>query len=1296
VLSLVVAIGLTVVIAFVVFQRSGLLAFRLSAYVNDHYLRGTPYHFSCGKITSDFVGHASVERPVLRYQSRGRIFEIFRADRITLDYSLTQALKLQVLVKNLQVEGVRLDIRRDPSGGLLLPIPKATPRAAGSDDLPAIVVERFAMTDMEVSYERKPSSIHLEGGQILGNLAYIDGEAELEILAASADLDDLGALRSLQLKGHFGQGRLVIDDLKLNTEESLVMASGRYEGGRLHHAQAVFNPLALKDVAALGLLDDESGEIGGNVVLDGPVDSLRVQGSVTGRALGLAVSGLTLEGVVYPDKIHFTRVDGTLFGSRLNGDVTYNRRDGSYAFSGVCEGLDIAGGFVGGEDVPRTDLNGFIGVEFIAPQRRYEIKGDLRRSTIEGFEADAIQARLGWSRASGLSIASATVSRDDFNLDGYGEIATGGAADLILALRGDSIDYLMDYLSLPRIGGGGELRARLVGPLDKFQLNLNGVWRDLSYEFGTIDSAVVQGEARNVGSSDLRATINIEGRRLALGDRWFENPHLLIRASERDVVIRDFSFASGTTYFTSDFQVRPDSLGETIAVRHFVVRTPHSDWVNDRPATVTLRGDAVSLDTLFLRSIEREVILSGDYDTRTHRIDADVRGRRIDLQLVRDALGLPFALEGAGGFDAHVQGDVEDPEIALSLDVSAGRIDSLTFDRLELDGGFDGRGYRVDNLLVVENTDSLRFAGTWGYTDSPARVARDGWREDVATGAPIDVTLRSYRYPLGSMFRAAHRRALWGGSFDGEIKVTSSLTAPTIEVTGSLLPRPGDTYRLPPISLDLDYRGGVLEIARIAFDDGTTAASVKGRLPMRLGIGEAPAVPVDSPVDMDIAVTSKDLTALSTYVRPIAAARGTLSARIHVGGTFGRPQYGGNVQVSEGALRIRATQDVYRNIAATLNLNGSTIRLASLSGDVGKKGRFTGEGSARLDRFRLAGYDVQVRLTDYTFTAVRDVESTQSGTLRLYSVPVVDVGPTPMISGQVQVHQAVITKSIGSEEGPPSVVALPTQSPSWMCNIEIDAPNNVWMRNQDLNMELGGKMIMKRDEQGLYFRGDMAVLRGSYTLYNNKFRITSGRIDFSTAAGLRPAIVISAYTPHRVAGQPEHRIFLDLTWPADKKEPTIALSYDSPGYSETDLWKMLGGQVVTGDPWLASTGAVGAATGTAQNLASNYLERILSAQMRDVTVDVESRPVDQAGGTTAGDRELVIGVGRYVGEDLYLNYRQGLTTSSAREVNVEYRLSNMLLLRSEIIRHQGPKGIPGKSRQSTDEINFDLKFRIEY
>jgi hypothetical protein len=255
-------------------------------------------------------------------------------------------------------------------------------------------------------------------------------------------------------------------------------------------------------------------------------------------------------------------------------------------------------------------------------------------------------------------------------------------------------------------------------------------------------------------------------------------------------------------------------------------------------------------------------------------------------------------------------------------------------------------------------------------------------------------------------------------------------------------------------------------------------------------------------------------------------------------------------------------------------------------------------------------------------------------------------------------------------------ITLPTSEPAWICSIDIDAPKNVWIRDPDLRMELGGQLILKRDETGMYLRGDLNVLRGQYTVYGNKFNIIDGTLNFSTAL-LRPEIQINAYTPHRSQGGFERRIYLSLSWPHDKKEPTVTLSYDEPGYYESDIWRMLGGSDIAG------------------GIATNTLERVLNEQMSDVSIEIGTQDTRRASQQGTPEQEMMIGVGKYLWQDVYLRYRQGLTLTTSREVEVEYRLSNMFLIRSELIRH-ARRSYVGLDRQTLDEFNLDVRLRWEF
>ena len=92
------AIVLAVVIAVIVFQRSGLLSYQLSSYINDHYYKDTPFKFSCGRITGDFVSRLTIDNPVIRYEDDNRSVKVFSANRISVDYDVAEVFKLKLIV----------------------------------------------------------------------------------------------------------------------------------------------------------------------------------------------------------------------------------------------------------------------------------------------------------------------------------------------------------------------------------------------------------------------------------------------------------------------------------------------------------------------------------------------------------------------------------------------------------------------------------------------------------------------------------------------------------------------------------------------------------------------------------------------------------------------------------------------------------------------------------------------------------------------------------------------------------------------------------------------------------------------------------------------------------------------------------------------------------------------------------------------------------------------------------------------------------------------------------------------
>jgi autotransporter translocation and assembly factor TamB len=99
--------------------------------------------------------------------------------------------------------------------------------------------------------------------------------------------------------------------------------------------------------------------------------------------------------------------------------------------------------------------------------------------------------------------------------------------------------------------------------------------------------------------------------------------------------------------------------------------------------------------------------------------------------------------------------------------------------------------------------------------------------------------------------------------------------------------------------------------------------------------------------------------------------------------------------------------------------------------------------------------------------------------------------------------------------------------------------------------------------------------------------------------------------------------------------------------------------------------------------------------MEGITIELEAgRGTGDAAGTV-DYRDTKIAIGKYLSQGLYVKYKQGLSITSAMQIEVEYRISNLFLIRSEVLRYS-EKAIQGNIPRTTEEINVDLKLRWEY
>ena len=146
-------------------------------------------------------------------------------------------------------------------------------------------------------------------------------------------------------------------------------------------------------------------------------------------------------------------------------------------------------------------------------------------------------------------------------------------------------------------------------------------------------------------------------------------------------------------------------------------------------------------------------------------------------------------------------------------------------------------------------------------------------------------------------------------------------------------------------------------------------------------------------------------------------------------------------------------------------------------------------------------------------------------------------------------------------------------------------------------------------------------------------------------------------------------------------KPEISFSSES-GYSQSGIERMLLGM----SPY-ASDDDAARLTNTSISAGLNLVEREIARELNIVDT-FEIAQIDRMGSDAGSGFDPLIGVGKYLGQDLYVKYAQGLDPND-RDILIEYQIGRHMLLQSEIRRRLD-------EYQGEDSYNFDLKYRFEY
>jgi len=1196
---------------------------------------------------------------------------------MVVDYKPRELLRGPLRLRGVSLRGVEIHARR------------GRPVEEDADAEPGVPFRPPRVTIDHVEVTRSFCEVSGPYGRLKQRLPRVDwtgsvaSDSVLTVVSESSDIFwETRDVRIRDLQGIFSldDERVGFSHASLLLNESPIQTDGsRYHDGRL--ALSVRG----RDVRVSEIEDLIDMNIGftarGDLEMDflSRSDTLAMDVLFDGELEGFGIVGFSGMAELVPGSLDWSRMRGRIDGAFFDGSGWFDLRDTDdvvFQLTGDVSDVDISTGLVPAPGLPETDGWGWMELwrrdrtndtmvsGWLADGRVSVVPFDTCWVDVEASDDGVRFNRLGLRMPAGEALVTGASDPD-------------GAFAGELTVVADDLSRLPASWNLPpltgRLVGGGAL----TGEQEVFDLRgeavlLGADMSPLHADTCRIDFTVEDALGRaKVGFDAAGAGLTVA--EVDLGD---------FRASgvATDEVARLHSFRSarGDTIVAFRGQATFSDSLTACYVPELEMNLEGTAWSLDDALRLAISPDVVSVEDVTLSSERGSISCGLISDRPAARLDGAVRCRDLDLALLNPFVDLESGLSGRVTADFRLAGSPDDPLIDVTADLVDCPLPLARIDSLSVDALLHGGTVTIDHLELLTGRGRVSVAGTISHP-------RASWR-DFWPGAALDLELGVAQgdwsfidqFEVPALDRIA-------GVFDADLGIGGTTDQP--EISGEVVSAPFDIHwaHLDELSGRLAYGEGQLVLSGLEGRRGATPLDGRIEIPLRIDFLSEPVSPPEGPLYMRVTIPDgSDLAAMTTMTNAFIESGGRGGLDLVIAGPASHPRYSGRATVRDGNCVLRGLGEIYRDVSIDAEWRGDVLEITRIEGREGARGTFRGDGEVRFDGLELDGFDLRLAADRFLVASIPDLRAlVRSSDLRLSGVK---VGPdsliAPRFSGAAEVIEARYTGDFSEKAGVSDPLAG-TVAPDWLADLHLTAaPRTCRIVNKAMELYLGGDARLVRDLEGLYLRGSMNIDAGRLPVFNNDFRVTRGALDFSREVGVIPRIDMTAETQVRLPSYDGgtrrlEKIYVDVTGSVSR--PVVDFRSES-GYARSNIERMLLGL----SPYATDTQTTAGLQTASVAAGFNMLEREIATELEVVdTFDIEGGR-ERVDGTT----QTLIGVGKYIGRDLYIKYAQALTDPD-RDFLVEYQISNHLLLQSEISSRRD-------EALGNTTYSVDLKYRFEY
>jgi translocation and assembly module TamB len=473
------------------------------------------------------------------------------------------------------------------------------------------------------------------------------------------------------------------------------------------------------------------------------------------------------------------------------------------------------------------------------------------------------------------------------------------------------------------------------------------------------------------------------------------------------------------------------------------------------------------------------------------------------------------------------------------------------------------------------------------------------------------------------------------------------------------------------LSADVATTGGKLEIKGNTRLDLSYPSIRKG-----LDYGAAP-------LDVGLRADGFDLGFLSGISPTVRTIGGKLRANAAIQGTVALPKIQGQLEWIQGRLALLGYGE-YQGIHLQVEGTDQTIHLKELlvrsgggqlklTADADRRGnRLSLTGKANLDKFPV--------ISDDQLVASVSMRADMEG----------EITPQLIKVGRLHIPEAHVElpdtkrKSLQSMELPDDIVLVRNGKPlkkgdlkntglggagevgstpaqgARQISIVIDAPRNLWVKGNDLNVEVGlSEGFQVEVAQSAAIFGEVNVFRGRVDVWGRRFDVQKNSTVRFSGQPLDPNVNVTV-----LHNNEKEQVKVTITVSGQGKDLKIVASSDPP-LSDTEIYTL----IATGRRTLKrNSGAIASTSGSSQ--AASVVGSLAATELKNAVAS--KLPLDvlsiQAGDTGFGGTKLEAGT--YVTDQIYIGYTGRIGArpeygENSNAVRVEYQITPRWSLEGE-------------------------------